>query len=159
TAAHAEGLLLGSLAPADVWVNEDDRPHYLGSGFVLDAQRQQKQRKLYPPDRYAAGFGPPELYAEGQGLDARTDLYSWAALAYFLLPRDDLGLIARTQGERHVRFDDAILACVEPALRAVPSPALSAVQQYFRLSGSRFAHTWPDSFMAVLRECLRPSME
>src|SRR5262249_15312777 len=48
SAAHAEGLLLASLAPADVWVGDDDRPHYLGSGFVLDAARQQKQRKLYP---------------------------------------------------------------------------------------------------------------
>jgi endogenous inhibitor of DNA gyrase (YacG/DUF329 family) len=158
-AAHAEGLLLTSLAPADVWVNDDDRPHYLGSGFVLDAGRQQKQRKLYPPERYAAGFGPPELYGEGQTLDARTDLYSWAALAYFLLARDDLGLIAKGQGERFVRFDDARLACLEPALRAVPSSSLSRIQHSFRVAGSRLAHTWPDGLLNVLRECLRPRPE
>lgn len=157
-ATHAEGLLLTSLAPAYVWVNED-RPHYLGSGFVIDSSRQQKQRKLYPPERYAAGFGPPELYAEGQNLDARTDLYSWAALAYFLLARDDLGLIAKSQGERYVRFDDARLACLEPALRSVPAPALPRLQQLFRVGGSRFAHTWPDSFLGVLRECLRTQMD
>src|SRR6185437_15179890 len=59
---HAEGLLLNGLGPDAVWIDEFDRLHYLVSEMVVEAGKQQKQRRLYSPERYPEGFSPQEFF-------------------------------------------------------------------------------------------------
>ena len=147
---HAEGMLLNGLCPEVVWVGEDDRLHYLGSDRIIDAGKQQKQRRLYPPERYPAGFSPAELLAPGEPISPGTDLYGWAALAYFLLTGEG--------PEAITSFEDEHFARLEQVLQAVSGADLKEVGYLFRAGGPRFVHTWPDSLLGVLRECLRPQV-
>jgi hypothetical protein len=174
---HAEGLLLNGLAPESVWIDEGDRLHYLGSDMVIDANRQKKQRRLYPPERYPPGFSPPELFDPEAPVGGGTDLYGWAALAYYLVTGDDPALLARRQGRPFARFEDQHFDRLQRELQQPPSASLPRLQQAFRISppslrgpllaplatgpsaeGSRFVHTWPDGFVGVLRECLHPQL-
>src|SRR5262249_4681796 len=137
--------LLNGLTPDAVWVGEGDRLHYLGTDMILDAAAQQRQRPLFPSERYAEGFSAPEVLVEGN-LGPAADLYSWAALGYFLLTAD--------VPAANARFADSHFDRLAHALQVVGSAELQRVQRAFRIAGSRFVHTWPDSFVSVVRECL-----
>jgi hypothetical protein len=155
---HLEGLLLNGPGPGSVWVGEDDRLHYMGSEMMLDAGQQHKHRGLFPPERYPEGFAAPELFAAAP-VSGAGDLYGWAALAYYLLTGDSPDEIARRQGQPFATFEDRHFDKLAHALRAVPPAALGRLQREFRVAGPRFAHTWPDGFVAALRECLAPRPE
>src|SRR5262249_12349425 len=103
-AVHGEGMLLNGLCPEAVWAGGDDRLHSLGSDRIVGAARQQKQRRLYPSERYPAGYAPAEVFADEQMISAATDLYSWAVLAYFLLTGEDPAGITCFEDVHFARF-------------------------------------------------------
>src|SRR5438445_2106055 len=90
--AHRDGLLLNGLDPEAFVVDAEGRPGYLASDCVVP--RDVRPRPLFPPERYAVGFSPPECFEAADSLDERGDLFSWAAIAFFALTGDDLQALA-----------------------------------------------------------------
>jgi hypothetical protein len=83
--AHERGQLFGALGMDDFLVDSAGRLFCMASDRVLPAREVAKLRWLYPPDRYPVGFRAPELADPEAVFDQRADLYSWAALAFYLI--------------------------------------------------------------------------
>jgi hypothetical protein len=157
--AHGQKLLLNGINALGVWIDQMDRIHYLASEMVLDQKKQEKRHTLFPPDRYMPGFAAPEVSNPDQPLGARSDLFSWAALAYHLITGDNPAQIARNQGGRHARFGPPHFDRMREKLEEVSAKDLDRVCQWFRVGGLRFKRTWPAGFVAVLEKCLAPQTE
>jgi hypothetical protein len=157
---HEEQLLLNGLSNVALWIDDMDRVHYLATDLVLDLKRQRRQRRLlFPPERYPRGFSAPEAFDPDANLDPRADLYSWAALVYFLVTSHSPVALAQAQGERHARFGPAELERLHAPLRRLTPPEVARVQTWLEVPGNRFAASWPDGFVAALAECLQPQPE
>lgn len=144
---HAEGLLLGGLSPDAVWADDEGRTHYLGSDMVLTAEpkKQAKQRQLFSHECYAAGYTAPEVFQD-RAIGPPADLYAWGTLAYFLITGHDSAELANPAAFDHLGRE----------LQALPRSALPSIQQTFRATGARFASSWPESLVHVIRECVQP---
>ena len=96
--------------------------------MVIEAGRQKKQRRLYPPERYPVGFSPPEVFDPEEAVGGESDLYSWAALAYFLITgeRPTSGRHRRAAGPAVRPFEDAHFARLEGELAEAAFQQLAA---------------------------------
>jgi hypothetical protein len=156
---HEQGLLLTGLGPVAFWIDEMDRLRYMASEMMIDARRQAARELIYPPERYLAGFSAPEASTPEALLDVRADLYSWAALAYFLLTGESPVQIARAQGRRHAHLQAGHLDHLRQRLRMLSLRDLARVNEWFQVRGPRFAQTWPECFIASLQQCLEDQPE
>jgi hypothetical protein len=158
--SHDEGLLLTGLGPVGVWVDDMDRLHYLATDTMIEAARQEKWRDVFPADRYPAGFSAPETSVANTTLDVRADLYSWAALAYFLLSGESPVKIAREQGAgRHARFTHEHFARLHRHLEGMAEADVAGFGERLLVGGPRFVRSWPDGFLAGLSRCLEQRPE
>jgi hypothetical protein len=154
---HGQKLLLNGLSHLALWIDDMDRVHYLASDMVLDLKRQTDRHLLCPPERYIQGFCAPEALTMTTELGFDSDLFGWAALAYFLITGDNPVNIAQTQGQRYCSFQKAHFACLRKELKALQWRNICRAQDLFKIPGHRFAQTWPDSFVRALEDCLAAS--
>ena len=157
TTLHAEGLLLGGLSPETVWADESGWLHYLGSDLVLAAEgkKQAAQRELLAATRSLNGYAAPEVFQKGP-IGPPSDLFSWGALAYYLITGQPPAEITAKQGVASPRFEQSHFDQLAASLGDLPVASLRRLQHAFRVPGGRFVSAWPDGFLTVVRACLMP---
>jgi hypothetical protein len=152
---HRDGLLLQTLDPQAVLVDDAGHIHYLGSDRALPADQAHlyASERFFPAERFPVAFAAPECFVPGVCRDARSDLYSWAALACWLLCDAEVAdLFAEVGG---LWFPRPGLSLVEAALRTWPAPAVQTWAERLRLKQPEsFVARWPASFLAGLQWCL-----
>jgi hypothetical protein len=159
--AHRDGLLLNGLGPGAVAVDLVGRVHYLGSDMVVHmppagaAAGPAPWARFFPPERYPRGFSAPECFDPAAPRDRRTDLYAWAAVAYFVLTGDRPAQLALGQGQPWARFGEAQVDALTQALRAVPPALVRVWGEQLGIDGSALVKGWPRNFAGALEYCLR----
>lgn len=104
-AAHAQGIIHRDLKPANIFVNPPDRVKLLDFGLAMLVPDFASDGSTPAPSALTGGtflYMSPEQ-AQGENLDARTDIFSWGAVAYEMAtgrrpfvgatPRDVMGAI------------------------------------------------------------------
>jgi HD-like signal output (HDOD) protein len=160
--AHSAGLIHGDIKPENLMVCSrggiPDTLKVLDFGLARSVsnrlERSQASRSLSGTPRYM----PPEAFLDGQSTDARSDLYSLGAVAYFLLtgepvfPGTDLKSIL-TAHARHIPrqpsvrlgapidrdLEQVVMQCLAKAKQDRPASAQRLHQQ---LSRCRAGMTW-----------------
>ncbi|HUY35001.1 MAG TPA: hypothetical protein VMV69_19795 [Pirellulales bacterium] len=151
---HGKGLVLNGPFPAAIWVDEMDGPHYVASENIVNGRSDGAWRVMFPPERYAEGFFPPEVRAAGGRVDERCDLFAWSSLAYFLLTGDNPANWQRTSAARDVPFQRAHFQRLRTVLQNLPAVDIEGVAASLGVGGRRFVRSWPDSFVDVIEACL-----
>jgi serine/threonine protein kinase len=155
--AHAEGLLLQGLGPAAILIDRADRVHYIGSEMVVEQQEAgQRVPQQFPAERYPRGFAAPELFDHGRAPGARSDLYAWGTLAYFLLTGQTPWQIALEQGRPWAQLQEAHFVKLEEALRTIPPAHVHVWAEELGLSGAALVAGWPENVVAMFRWLLHP---
>jgi hypothetical protein len=160
-AVHEDGLLLNSLDPEMLLVDRAGRLHYLGSDLVSSAPERAKpssdgMASLPPPERYPCGVTAPECFEPHRPRNCAADLYSWAAVAYFTLTREDPVELARSQGRNWAEFGPAELAALERVLRAIPPLLVQNWAGELFVDDGPLLRCWPDNLLGVLERALHP---
>jgi hypothetical protein len=145
---HRQHFLLNGLGPGAVWVDEMDRVHYLGSEMVLEERRLPRQRPLFPPERYPAGFTAPEVLDPARTPGPCADLFGWAALASFLVTGAEPAEPSRLPAGHFERL--------RFLLRGLTERDVLRLSDWFEVKSVRFVQSWPDGFVAGLQRCLEP---
>jgi hypothetical protein len=86
---HDAGQVVGAFSPDDFRIDEAGRLYFLATDRVIPAAQSLRLRHYFPPSRYPHSFAALELTQPNQSLDSRSDLYSWAALCFFLATGSD----------------------------------------------------------------------
>ena len=86
---HTRGLLLGAMSPDDFLIDSAGRLFFLATDRIVQAGGVVRLRDLFPPERFPAGFGSPEVYRPSSSFDYRSDMFAWAAMCYFLVTGQD----------------------------------------------------------------------
>jgi hypothetical protein len=153
-AAHEEGLVVNGLGPDTVLVDHACRIHFLGSDMTADAKSSFPWGRFFPPERYATGFAAPECFDAAVPRSARTDLFAWAVLAWFLLTGADPAELAAKQEQLWVRFRTEELSALEKALRAVAPAEINAWADQLGQKGEALVSHWPRGFLTTFRQCV-----
>src|SRR5205807_1975005 len=147
--AHADGLLLNGLGPSGLLVDRAGRMHYLGSDMAVPregpagAAADADWERFFPPERYPRGYSAPECFDPAAPRDRRTDLYAWAATAYFLLSGDRPVQLAFAQGQPWARFGDEQFARLGRTLTAIPDAHVAAWAEQLRVEPEALRRDWP----------------
>lgn len=86
---HRRGQAIGALAPENFLLDESGRLTFLSTYRVLPEHRADQRRTYLPPESYPPRFTAPEALAADGVVDARSDLYAWGALSFFLITGQD----------------------------------------------------------------------
>jgi hypothetical protein len=156
-AAHDDGLVLNGLGPDTVLVDSGGRVHYLGADQVAEAAAADFDwGRLFPPECYAAGFAGPECFDPDAHRDRRTDVYAWAALAYYLLTGADPAALARQQGRPWARFAKEDTARLDKALRGLSPEQVKGWARQLGVDAEGLQEGWPGNFLAAFGRCVDP---
>jgi len=173
--AHQRGLVHRDVKPDNVMLcrrGEDDVVKLLDFGLVKSLEREQtrditKQIRVLGTPRYMA----PERILNPSDADARSDIYAWGAVAYFLLTgkplfegADDLELanqalhrpaprVAESEPQVPDALDALVAACLEKD-RARRPPSADAIIEALDRVASRLSWTPSDAsaWWAAFRE-------
>lgn len=85
---HTNGWVFNGFEPYSVMVDREGKVRLISFDRVRPAGAQVDQDPIYP----SRGYTAPELFEEGAQYDARSDIYSLAALLLFLLTGEETGL-------------------------------------------------------------------
>lgn len=154
--AHSEGLVLQGLGPAAILIDRSDRVHYIGSDMVAEFKALAGVRRLFPQERYPRGFAAPEFFDPAGAPSARSDLYAWGTLAYFLLTGHMPWQIALEQGRPWAQFEEAHFQRLDKSLRQIPPAHVHAWAEQLGLGGAALLENWPANFVALMRWLLHP---
>jgi hypothetical protein len=158
--AHADGLLLNGLGPSGLLVDRAGRMYYLGTDMVVQfdgtAGAAADWKRFFPPERYPRGYSAPECFDPAAPRDRRTDLYAWAAIAYFLLTGDRPVQLAFEQGQPWTRFGPDQFARLEKALAAIPATQIEHWAGQLRVDPADLRRDWPRLFVSALQCVLNP---
>lgn len=170
--AHDEGLLLNGLNPKAVIVDRAERVHYIGSDMVVELAADgdgrgvrrprytsAQWRRLFPPERYARGYVPPECVQPGSLPDVRSDLYAWGALAYSLLSGNRPEKMAQQRESLSATFDEVALGHLDAALRTIPTVHVRNWGEQLGVDGAALLQDWPANLLAVFRLLLSGERE
>ncbi|MBI3409735.1 MAG: hypothetical protein HY040_15450, partial [Planctomycetes bacterium] len=154
--AHAEGLLLQGLGPGAILVDPSDRIHYLGADMVLDqrADAARQWHEVFAPERLPRGFAAPELLESAGVPDARSDLYSWGALAYFLFTGHSPEQIAIEQGKDWANFQRQHFERLSKSLEGIPVTHCRNWAEQLGIGDQALLGRWPANVIEVFRYLL-----
>ncbi|MDB5387825.1 MAG: hypothetical protein JWM11_3471 [Planctomycetaceae bacterium] len=153
---HEQHMLINNVSPATFWIDSTHRVHFIGTENVVDQSTAAAMRFLFPPQRYARGFAAPELGHHDTPPSTETDLYGWAAVAYFLITGDSPARLAADQQQTWARFESPQRQLLLDALWSLTDSQIRDVQQWLGVTGTRFATRWPEGFVDGLLTCLDP---
>jgi hypothetical protein len=153
-AFHSENMLLNNLGPAAFWIDSAHRVQFIGTENVIDQAKAAAARIVFPPQRYARGFAAPELSDPQTAPSTETDLFGWAALAYFLITGDSPARLAAEQQQPWAHFDVPQRKLLSDSLWSLTDSQIRDVQKWLGVTGSRFSGRWPDGFVDGLFACL-----
>src|SRR5439155_2230865 len=159
--AHDDGLVLNGLCPAAVIVDRAERVHYVGSDMVIDgsaALGPEQWRPLFPAERYARGYAPPECF-HGRVPDRSADLYAWGWLAYTLLTGDPPRASSGEHDQGWTLYQAEHAERLRDALSHVPPVLVRNWAEQLGVDEAAFAQEWPDNVLAVFRLLLAPERE
>jgi hypothetical protein len=155
--AHADGLLLNGLGPAALLIDRAGRMHYLASDLAVQLEGAPPDwKRFFPPERYSRGYSAPECFDPDAARDRRTDLYAWAATAYYLLTGDRPVQLAFEQGQPWARFGPVQFARLETALAALPAAQVEHWAEQLLVDPQALRRDWPHLFVRALRLVLSP---
>ncbi len=158
--AHRDGLLLNGLGPSALLVDRAGRMHYLGTDMAVQLEGSAGAagdwKQFFPPERYARGYSAPECFDPRAPRDRRTDLYAWAATAYFLLTGDRPVQRAFEQGQPWARFGNEQFARLDKTLAAMPPAQVEHWAEQLLVEPEALRRDWPRNFVAALRFVLSP---
>ncbi len=164
-AAHIDGLLLNGLGPSALLVDRAGRMHFLGTDMVVPLRDLGRGatgevipdwRPFFPPERYPRGYSAPECFDSAAARDQRTDLYAWAAVAYFVLTGDRPVQLALDQGQPWARFGDAQFTRLEESLRPLAAAQVRDWAEQLGVDVDTFRRDWPHGFVHGVGQCLHP---
>ncbi len=161
---HDEGLFVLAFDPEDVVIDQSGRVHYLGSDHALPAKSPllgnatpaEAWNKLFPPNRFPIGYSAPECFDAEIRPDMRSDLYSWACVAFALLTASDPASICREQQRSWWSFQQEHADLLHQTLGRIPAEDLTEWAGHLGLHRSAVMLGWPFNFVHVIRLCLNP---
>lgn len=162
--AHAEGLLLLDLAPSSLLIDASDRVHYVGTELVLSQQSALLKEvtptalwaRLFPAERFARGYAPPECFDASRRPDTRTDLYAWGMLAFSLFMGADLETLAREQGRPWLQLNEGHWSNFEKLLAQLPAHSIAGWAEQIGVDAQALLDNWPSKLVAFFRVLLNP---
>src|SRR4029079_14352245 len=92
-ALHRNRQFIGALEPDEILVDETSRICCAASDRVRAFETADGPHRV-SSSSHSLEFAAPEVRRETAELDARSDLYSWAALFFFLLTGEQAGDIS-----------------------------------------------------------------
>jgi hypothetical protein len=146
---HEQGFVATALGPAALWIDATDRVYHMASDCVVSASAV----RTISADRFPQGFSPPEAFDPSGKLDASSDLYSWATLAYFLIAGESPAQIAASQGERHATLLPEQRAKLADHLGQLDPAEIAALGNRLGVTGKRFARHFPESLVGAIASC------
>ena len=153
---HNEQMLLNNIGPAAFWIDTAHRVHFVGTENVVHQAHSQTIRSVFPPQRYSRGFTAPELSHPEVAPSTESDLFGWAAMAYFLITGDSPSRLAAEQQQSWARFSSPQREVLRDCLLVLTSTQTADIQHWLGIEGTRFAARWPDSFVDGVLNCLDP---
>lgn len=158
---HHRRQCVGGWGPDDFRIDAAGRLFFSATDRVVSAEAPEWLRRFYPPSRYPVGYVAPEIRAPDGAVDASTDLYTWAALCFFLVTGaeparfvgEEAGAQGLTAGGREA-FQTAIAGSLQSSRDSVPEPPWSPADRT-AATGSAIAERWT----ACVAGCLQTDRE
>ena len=151
---HGEKMLINNVGPATFWIDAAHRVHFMGTENVVDRAKAESFRFLFPPERYSRGFAAPELTQPGPPPSQESDLFGWAAIAFFLITGQSPARIAAEQQTPWARFESHHRQLLYEALQSLNGDQIGNAQQWLGVEGTRFSASWPGALVDGLLTCL-----
>jgi hypothetical protein len=127
---HEKKQVIGAIGPGDFLIDDAERIACLASDRVIPADQVVHWRSHIPASVYPQEFAAPEVRDPGGQFDARSDLYSWAALASLLITGQPVaGALERESPDGPTRLQAALQTAAEAnavALWAITPQALQS---------------------------------
>ena len=158
-AAHRDGLVLNCLGPEAFVVDSAGRLGYLASDCVVpkaEGERTWQYAALFPPERYPAGFSPPECFEATllAAISAQTCCLVGGSLVRGLYRPEDHQRLAEAQGEPWFCLQPAHTARLQEILGQLSASELWALASTFTVDAAAFVAAWPHNLVRVLQRGL-----
>ncbi len=115
---------------------------------------REEWSRLFPPQRFARGYAPPESLQGTAVPDCRGDVYAWAAVAFFLLTGDNPEHMALEQEQWWATFHDFHFDKLEKILRGMPPAHVRIWGDQLGVEGAALVAGWPANLLALFRQLL-----
>lgn len=151
---HRTGNVLGGFGPDDFLIDENGRLFCLASDRVIPADRSAELRPYFPPARYPPSYSAPEVTRDDSALDARSDLYGWAALVLAVLVEkrpEPSSTIDPAKGAERSSTLKEFAAALRRIARQSPDALRGLPRGLARRSEGELVEEW----MTALRSCLQ----
>ena len=152
---HDEGFVVNAVHPGAFWIDETDRVYHLATDCVAASSNPVRLSS----DRFPYGFAAAEAYNPAESIDHRSDLYGWAALAYFLVTGESPAQIAAAQGTRFATFQRCHRERFAAALGILSKHDTPHLSTWLKVGGRRFVRSFPESLVHAVFSCLEQARE